>query len=183
MPLSLAFLGPLAIGAPVFSPAPYDAPHAVISVIVNPLVTAEYKATPDYTYLYIPSLTYGSPPRIVRYRYAADHSYLLRPSSGSGAVAAAYRWKYCIPIASPGPAASGAWARATHGIAPLDRPAVARERGQKIDNALKPDAMIPPGRNASWRASASLANLRLAETVPLSPVGVPRSNGACLLSE
>ena len=48
--------------APVFSARLYGAPFALIASVPNPIVTACYKATPEYTYLYTPAGMVGAPP-------------------------------------------------------------------------------------------------------------------------
>jgi hypothetical protein len=194
--LGLALLGGLALSslsldagraagfgyAPSFVRPLYKGRYAPISTVANPLVSAEYKATPDYNYLYTPSSAYASPPPIKSYRYAADHGYLLRPLSGLSAIAAAYRWRSCAEYVSPGRAAPGDPLGPGSGVVSrLDRPAGGRERGRKVDNSLKPLAMAPADQNASWRASTGLSNLGLGETVRLSRSGGARANDPCLL--
>ena len=132
-----------------FSLAPYGRPHVTGAFVRNPLVSAEYRSTPEYEYLYTPALVHASPPAPASYRYAADTAYLLRPSLGRGAVAVAYRWRRCL---------DGAPVRtASVRPAPADRPAVGRERGQKIDNALNPSAVL--AGDSGWRAAGQGLNL------------------------
>jgi hypothetical protein len=76
-------------GDPRFAYAPgfvfplHERPAARMSFMRNPLVSAEYRATPEYNYLYMASPVVGSPPNLPPRRYAADNSYLLRrPSPG-----------------------------------------------------------------------------------------------------
>ena len=163
--------------APSFSSPLYDAPYAAMSFVANPLVSAEYRATPDYNYLYTPASTYRSAPRVRSHRYAADHSYLLRPSPGSQAVASAYRWKHCTQVASSGD--PDAALRSKGLSSKTDRASAGRGAGRKIDSALRPHL---GGQQEPWRTTAPLSDLRLVETVRL-----PSSQGAvsavsCLLS-
>jgi len=168
---ALSFLQPL-----------YSRPYAPIPTAPNPLVSAEHSATQDYTYLYTPALIDGSPPLVVSHRYAADYGYLLRPSSGASAAATAYRWKPCTDFASQIESLSVIPAGSRSRVfATRDRPSVGRERGYKIDNALKPEGLLPPG-NAPGRLSTVLADLRLSDAVRLSPFGGLRLNGSCLLT-
>jgi hypothetical protein len=172
--LGFALLGGLALAsvscnpahgsgyAPSFLQPLYSRPYAPIPTALNPLVSAEHSATQDYTYLYTPALIDGSPPLVVSHRYATDYGYLLRPSSGASAAATAYRWKPCTDFASQIESLSVIPARSRSGaLASRDRPSVARERGHKIDNALKPEGLMPPDGNAPGRLSTVLADLRL----------------------
>src|SRR3954469_16689276 len=61
--------------APVFSARLYGAPFAIIAIVPNPIVTACYKATPEYTYLYTPAGMVGAPPPIRLHTYGADTRY------------------------------------------------------------------------------------------------------------
>jgi len=79
--------------APVFSARLYGAPFAVIAIVPNPIVTACYKATPEYTYLYTPAGMVGAPPAMRLHTYGADTRYLLSPLSAHNTGASAYRWK------------------------------------------------------------------------------------------
>jgi hypothetical protein len=128
-----------------FSLGPYNRSHIRGTFVRNPLVSAEYRSTPEYEYLYTPTPVHASPPAPASYRYAADTGYLLRPSLGRGAVAMAYRWRRCMD--GPAPVVRTASARPEPG----DRPAVGRERGQKIDNALNPSAVLAGG--PGWRTA------------------------------
>src|SRR5215203_3647750 len=77
--------------APVFSARLYGAPFAVIAIVPNPIVTACYKATPEYTYLYTPAGMVGAPPPAMRlHNYGADTRYLLSPLSAHNTGASAY---------------------------------------------------------------------------------------------
>jgi hypothetical protein len=150
--------------APVFSARLYGAPFAVIASVPNPIVTACYKATPEYTYLYTPAGMVGAPPAMRLHTYGADTRYLLRPLSAHNTGASAYRWKgsplYQYEL---GPNSGYALANrpAIEGRRGRDRPAVARNPGQKIDNPLAPDL---EGRGRLAGSSAGLGNLRLGET-------------------
>jgi hypothetical protein len=160
--------------APSFSAPLYEAPYAAMSFIANPIVSAEYRATPDYNYLYTPASTYRSAPRVRSHRYAADNSYLLRPMPGSQAVASAYRWKYCTEVAST----SDPDALRAKGLSSkADRASAGRGAGRKIDNALKPHL----GQQEPWRATTALSDLRLVETVRL-PSSREGTKVSCLLS-
>jgi hypothetical protein len=55
----------------------------------NPLQSSEYRATPEYEYLYTASTTARSVPPVARYDYARDNTYLLRPALLSKAGASA----------------------------------------------------------------------------------------------
>ena len=162
--------------APVFSARLYGAPFALIASVPNPIVTACYKATPEYTYLYTPAGMVGAPPAMRLHTYGADTRYLLSPLSAHNTGASAYRWK-----GSPlyqhelGPNSGYALANrpAIEGRRNRDRPAVERNPGQKIDNALAPDLK---GRDKLARSSAGLGNLRLGETFRPTPWGAYGTN-------
>jgi hypothetical protein len=162
--------------APVFSARLYGAPFAVIAIVPNPIVTACYKATPEYTYLYTPAGMVAAPPAMRLHTYGADTRYLLSPLSAHNTGASAYRWK-----GSPlyqhelGPNSGYALANrpAIEGRRGRDRPAVARNPGQKIDNALVPDI---EGRGRLAGSSAGLGNLRLGEAFRPTPWGAPGTN-------
>src|SRR4051812_47850969 len=55
--------------APVFSGRLYGAPFALIASVPNPIVTACYKATLEYTYLYTPAAMVGAPPAVRLHNY------------------------------------------------------------------------------------------------------------------
>jgi hypothetical protein len=160
----------------VFSARLYGAPFAVIAIVPNPIVTACYKATPEYTYIYTPAGMVGAPPAMRLHNYGADTRYLLSPLSAHNTGASAYRWK-----GSPlyqhelGPNSGYALANrpAIEGRRGRDRPAVARNPGQKIDNALVPDI---EGRGRLAGSSAGLGNLRLGEAFRPTPWGAPGTN-------
>jgi hypothetical protein len=160
----------------------YARRHVPIATVPNPLVSAEYKATPDYDYLYTPAAIEISPPPLANHRYAADFGYLLRPLPGARAAASAYRWRSCSDAVGriDAPPALSLAAR-SGAFAVRDRPAVGRERGRKIDNALRPDGLLPPEADAPGRLSASLPDLRLADAMRLPAVGAERPSGSCLL--
>ncbi|HEX8662824.1 MAG TPA: hypothetical protein VF744_02195 [Beijerinckiaceae bacterium] len=153
-----------------FSLAPYDRPHVRGSFVRNPLVSAQYRSTPEYEYLYTPAPVHASPPAPASYRYAADTAYLLRPSLGRGAVAVAYRWRRCMD--APAPSVRTASARPE----PANRPAVGRERGQKIDNALTPSAVL--AGDPGWRAAGR--DLGLGEDFRPPAWGASGSHRPCL---
>jgi hypothetical protein len=162
---------------PSFSSPLYGAPYGAMSFVANPLVSADYRATPDYNYLYTPASTYRSAPRLRSHRYAADHSYLLRPSPGSQAVASAYRWKYCTQVASS--ADPEAALRGKGLSSKADRASAGRGAGRKLDGALKPHL---GGQQGPWRTTAALSNLRLVETVRLPSSPGSGTAVSCLLS-
>jgi hypothetical protein len=168
--------GPGAAYAPAFSSPLYGVPRATMSFVANPLVSADYRATPDYNYLYTPASTYRSPPRVRSHRYAADHSYLLRPSPGSQAVASAYQWKYCTQVASSGDPEAALRAKGLSSKA--DRTSAGRGAGRKLDSALKPQI---GGQQEPWRTTTALSDLRLVETVRL-PSSREGTKVSCLLS-
>lgn len=160
--------------APSFAARPYGRAYAEIRMVLNPYVPSGYPATPEYRYLYTLAPAYRAAPAAASHRYLPDNSYLLRPAPGYEAVAAAYGWKYCG-------AGMGPTARSRGGArAGRDRPAVGRNPGQKIDNALKPEVLAAGGEDASWQQSAALGRLRLADALrPPSP-GVADPNDPCL---
>jgi hypothetical protein len=155
--------------AAAFSLAPYGRPHVTGAFVRNPLVSAEYRSTPEYEYLYTPAPVHASPPAPASYRYAADTAYLLRPTLGRGVVATAYRWRRCLDGAPPLRTAS---ARPS----PADRPAVGRERGQKIDNTLNPSAVL--AGDLGWRAAGQ--GLSLGEDFRPPAWGASGSHRPCL---
>ena len=103
----------------------------------NPLQSSEYRATPEYEYLYTASSTARAVPPVERYNYARDNTYLLRPALLSKAGASAYGFTYShlyVGTLDPG-SASG-------------RPSVTRDPGRKGDNVLKPFIVAPLDRQA-----------------------------------
>jgi hypothetical protein len=162
--------------APVFSARLYGTPFALIATVPNPIVTACYKATPEYTYLYTPAGMVGAPPDMRLHNYGADTRYLLSPLSAYNTGASAYRWKgsplYQYEL---GPNSGYALANrpAVEGRRGRDQPAVARKPGQKIDSALAPDL---EGRGRLARSSAGLGNLRLGEAFRPTPWGTSGAN-------
>src|SRR5215207_9836830 len=149
--------------APVFSARLYGAPFAVIAIVPNPIVTACYKATPEYTYLYTPAGMVGAPPAMRLHNYGADTRYLLSPLSAHNTGASAYRWK-----GSPlyqhelGPNSGYALANrpAIEGRRGRDRPAVARNPGQKIDTRSRPISRAGAGSQGRAPASATCGSAR-----------------------
>jgi hypothetical protein len=115
--------------------------YVVVPMRPNPLVSSEYRATPEYEYLYTATTTYRAIPPVARYSYARDNSYLLRPNRASRAAASAYAWTYSPSyLGTVGPPGS-----LTLNAAPT---AVARNPGQKVDNFLKPYAVLPTDQRA-----------------------------------
>jgi hypothetical protein len=167
--------GPPAPHAASFAAALYARPYVRGAFVINPLVSSQYRATPEYTYLYTPAFASGSPPSPASYRYAPDAGYLLRPGLGRSAVALAYRWRYCLSHAvSPSLRAASA-ARSES----RDRPAVSRDRGQKIDKGLAPYGMIAGGPDGLRQAGAAGLDLRLGEAFSPTPWGSSGSHRAC----
>ena len=78
---------------PVFLSRTNRAQYAAIRAAPNPLMTAEFRATPEYEYLYTPAVAHRAKPPVARYSYARDFSYLMRPTFALTAAAAAYAWR------------------------------------------------------------------------------------------
>jgi hypothetical protein len=111
--------------------------YVVVPMKPNPLQSSEYRATPEYEYLYTASSTARSVPPVARYSYARDNTYLLRPARLSKAGASAYAFTYShlyVGTLEP-PGASR-------------RTGIARDPGSKGDNVLKPFVVAPLDRQA-----------------------------------
>lgn len=150
MSSGLGFVHIAAFSAPLHNGA-----YSRFPSIINPLVTQEFPATPEYNYLFTQSSVVGTPPVAMNYRYVADHRFLLRPVSGATFVADAYSWNrsFAYQITSRMNAQAAREA---------NRPSVSRNPGQKIDNTLRPDGMNPDPRPSEL--NAALRNLRLSPT-------------------
>jgi hypothetical protein len=151
-----------------FSSGLYRGPYNLISTVVIPLVSAQYKATPDYEYLYTASSAYSTMPTVPSYRYAADNSYLLRPSSSYHSAASAYRWRNCTSFRPD-----------AEQHASLERPRTGRDGGQKAAGGLKPSAIMQGDQQRLWQPSPALRDVRLAEGFRRSQSGsIPARGGS-----
>jgi hypothetical protein len=111
--------------------------YVVVPMKPNPLQSSEYRATPEYEYLYTASTTARSVPPVARYNYARDNTYLLRPALLSKAGASAYAFTYShLYVGTLDPASASG------------RPSIARDPGRKGDNVLKPFVVAPLDRQA-----------------------------------
>jgi hypothetical protein len=111
--------------------------YVVVPMKPNPLQSSEYRATPEYEYLYTASTTARSVPPVARYDYARDNTYLLRPALLSKAGASAYAFTYShLYVGTLDPASASG------------RPSIARDPGRKGDNVLKPFVVAPLDRRA-----------------------------------
>jgi hypothetical protein len=140
---------------PSFAPAPSGLPYASFPCFINPLVTQTYPATPEYTYLYVPSPVPETPPSAANRRYRADNASLMAPLSASRQLPEAYSWRKSWLSQTMAMRRAGRTSRA------VDQPSIGRAAGQKIDNTLRPDAFRPEG---SILAPGSLGDLRLPGT-------------------
>jgi hypothetical protein len=109
--------------------------YVVVPMKPNPLQSSEYRATPEYEYLYTASTTARSVPPVARYNYARDNTYLLRPALLSEAGASAYAFTY-----------SHLYVGTLEPMSATGRPSVARDPGSKRDNVLKPFVVAPLDR-------------------------------------
>jgi hypothetical protein len=141
-------------------------PTTRIAFMPNPLVSAEYRATPEYEYLYHRSFTAAAAPPPPPSRYAGDNGYLLRRSFGSGAIAWAYRWSNCTP-----PMVSQAMSSITLG-AGADTPRGGRGRDRKAEDVLKPSSIL-----AGLEPGGVAGGFDLGREFRLSPWGA--SDPAC----
>jgi hypothetical protein len=139
--------------------------------VANPVASAEYRATPEYDYLYTGGLIASSPPAPSSHRYAADNSYLLRPSLGRNAVALVYRWRSCTSVGLTHAS------RTTRFDAP-DWPAISRNRGQKIDHSLNLPASLAGHPGALGGVSGP--KLQLGEVIQPSPLTSSGTHRPCV---
>lgn len=156
----LPFSSPATVFAhdrPAFSPVPQRSSFATVSFAPNPIVSAPYRATAEYEFLYTPALMAASPPPITNYRYRADNGYLLRPRPAYQVAAWSYQWTRS--------AAKQTAIRAIQDRPRGNAPATSRKPGQKIDDALGARAMLPRDEKAIWQPSAALNDLRLGTIV------------------
>jgi len=145
---------------PTFSRKRIPADYAVIRAAPNPLVSAEYRGTPEYEYLFVADPALRSPPPAGRYVYALDYRYLLRPLLATGSAAAAYAWRDTpLHLLRQTVGAADRALRPYGGI-------VARNRGQKIDDALRPHAVLPEDQKSLIEAGPSVRE-------DFAPVGRP----------
>ena len=156
------FLSPRsAVYSQSFTPASETRSYGRFPSRINPLVSQEFPATPEYTYLYTPSSVLTTAPAAMSYRYAADNRFLLTPASGVRAIAEAYSWKRSwIHQAAAAGMSSQVYRY-------QNRPSVSRDPGKKIDNTLSPDGLSREALGSEL--NAALRNLRLPTVLGPSP--------------
>lgn len=150
-----------AIYSPSFAPAVETRPYGRFPSRINPLVSQEFPATPEYTYLYTPSSVLTTAPAAMSYRYAADNRFLLTPASGIRAIAEAYSWKRSWIHQAAAAGMNNQVYRYQN------RPSVSRDPGKKIDNTLDPGGLTRATEGSEL--NAALRNLRLPTGLGASP--------------
>ena len=143
----------------------YKARYKLLSVAPNPYVPSGFKASPDYTYLYIPTTVYRSPPDVANHRFAPDMRFLLSPVSGS-AMASGYSWNYSTACKGP--------VSVTQLEPGQGRNAARRAAGHnrtRAAEASEPSSGLLGDRDGQWRASPSLADMPLADSFRSAPAG------------
>ena len=142
-----------------FVPGLYRARFRVLSVSPNPYVPSGFKASPDYTYLYIPTSVYRSPPVVANHRFAPDMRFLLNPALGT-AIASGYSWNYSNACKGPVSVTQLDPSRARSS----GRQASGQERTRSADTSGSFAGLLGD-KDGQWRASPSLEDMPLADSL------------------